>query len=629
MKAIFIGMEVIGSLRYAFRRMNQDSTKAGFSGVGWPRWAISLVCACGSGWMYAVVVRLTPWMASARPTAVGEVLPWVREMTLRTILGIQHRKEGFEYGLQHGVEFIVCCAGLFVLYATMLWVARGARSGWFALWVSVAPAIFMGMLLRAPAMFSSDVYAYAFYGRVLGVYGANAHAAAPARALRDMFLCAGWKNWGPSRYGPLWTAISAGVTWAGGAHVGLTLLIFRVLGAVAALACGALIWAIMKRLRPEQAAMGTVLFLWNPLVLIESAQSGHNDAFMMALALLAVWLHLRGRAVGAVAGLTLSALVKVISGPLVLLYILMIARGMSGWRERGWFVARAATCAAVVVAVTMAATRMSPSGLLVHAAASPGFYKNNYQELIFRGLRRILGEGANTMEAPMDFRIWWVATSDKAVLHQGLSNKAKDLVRLEPGHSLLALSEWESDEWLRVFDPRSRQVGYVEWKHLYVAAAPVNAESDPVVRSLSIVPADWPTVVTANQWIRVVSLGLFAGFGLLAAWKTRDLEGFLAWGTAFFLMSMLLVFSQIWPWYAVWPLAFGALKPGSLGTLLGVMLSAGLITLYAFLGYCDTRFGWAYDYRSIFTIVLPVVAFGLVKILSFLSTRQAGGRLES
>ena len=75
----------------------------------------------------------------------------------------------------------------------------------------------------------------------------------------------------------------------------------------------------------------------------------------------------------------------------------------------------------------------------------------------------------------------------------------------------------------------------------------------------------------------------------------------------------LSIFTKIWPWYAVWPLAFGALKPMNSPTRLAVLLSAGMATLYGFLDYCNTEFDWLYAYRSIPTIVLPVVLFALLK----------------
>jgi len=77
--------------------------------------------------------------------------------------------------------------------------------------------------------------------------------------------------------------------------------------------------------------------------------------------------------------------------------------------------------------------------------------------------------------------------------------------------------------------------------------------------------------------------------------------------TAFFFAALLLVFTRIWPWYGVWPLAFAAVTPTAPRALLAVLLSAGMTASYALMGCCNTRLEWLYDYRSLFTIVLPVL----------------------
>jgi len=589
----------------------------------WIRLAIMLLCACASIWLYVVLVRLSPRLNSAGPTGVGEVLSWARKMSPEDLDLIRRRTHGRSYA----IEFIGCCAGLFALYGMMLWVAKGLKRGWLAGVSAALPAIFMGVLICAPVMLSSDVYAYSYYGRLLSVYGVDAHATPPKSSLTDPFLLGGYYKFVPSVYGPLWTVISAGLTRAGGSHIGLTLLMFRMLEVAAALGCGVLIWLILKRLAPERAALGMVLFPWNPLVVMESAMSGHNDTCMMALALLAVWLHLRGWKAGAVLALALSALVKVITWPLVALYMLMVLRRTNGWKERALFIGQAGMGVAAAVVLTTFCARMSPNGLTAHTAGSADFYENNYHELVFKGLRRLLGEEADTLNAPMDFQTWWVVTTNRTVLHEGTSNKSKDLCRLKPEQVLLVLSNEDSEDWLRVYDPADRLQGYVDWMHLDGIDDPPNADDDPAVRRLSgWPPADWDTVITANRWIRVVTWSLFVGFGLLAAWKTTDIESFLVWGTAFFLASQLLVFTRIWPWYLIWPLAFGALKPTGSGIRLAVLLSAGMMASYALLDYVRTPWDWVYEYRSIPTIVVPVAVFAF---LDGRFRRRDGGRVDS
>jgi hypothetical protein len=258
---------------------------------------------------------------------------------------------------------------------------------------------------------------------------------------------------------------------------------------------------------------------------------------------------------------------------------------------------------------------MSLNGVTVNTASSAQFFENNYHELLFKALRRVLGEPADSIEAPMDFHPYWVATSGHTVLHAGTANKTNDLCRLKPEEPLLVVSDEDSDDWLRVYDPVNGMQGYVDWPHLTVIDAPPMADTDPTLKRLSGWPQDWPTVVMANRLIRLTTWGLFVAFGLLAAWKTTDFDAFIAWSTAFFLAADLLVFTKIWPWYAVWPLAFGALNPGSANTRLAIMLSAGMITMYALFDFSSSdRWYWINDYRSIPTIVLPVQLFAVIQL---------------
>ncbi len=100
------------------------------------------------------------------------------------------------------------------------------------------------------------------------------------------------------------------------------------------MASTALIWSLLGRWKPEQQVWGTLLYAWNPVVLIEFAGSGHNDALLVFLIVLAVWAAQRGRWRGATAGLSASALTKFVSAPLLPLYAVLLARERSTWKSR-------------------------------------------------------------------------------------------------------------------------------------------------------------------------------------------------------------------------------------------------------------------------------------------------------
>jgi hypothetical protein len=80
------------------------------------------------------------------------------------------------------------------------------------------------------------------------------------------------------------------------------------------------LWGTLRRLRPEWAARGVLLFAWNPLILFETAGNGHNDMVMIAWMLAAMYLLARGGrwALFAPAALMGATLVKFVPGLLLL-----------------------------------------------------------------------------------------------------------------------------------------------------------------------------------------------------------------------------------------------------------------------------------------------------------------------
>ena len=159
-----------------------------------------------------------------------------------------------------------------------------------------------------------------------------------------------------------------------------------------------------------------------------------------------------------------------------------------------------------------------------------------------------------------------------------------------------------------MYDPISRRKGYVLDDSLDQIPTPPNAP-DPESARLQISPMRWPTVVQANRWLRFAMSLVFALFGLVAAWRTTNFDRYLVWACAVLGVVYLTVATQIWPWYAIWTLALGALKPGSGPARFALLISAGMSTLYATIGFGSSKFERIYDWRSIPAIVLPVVAW--------------------
>ena len=80
------------------------------------------------------------------------------------------------FGLDGDTRFLCCCGALFAIYVFMLFLMKGVRSISAQAVVFVSGGIFMISQLICPVMLSTDVFAYAFYGRLLSLYGSNAYA---------------------------------------------------------------------------------------------------------------------------------------------------------------------------------------------------------------------------------------------------------------------------------------------------------------------------------------------------------------------------------------------------------------------------------------------------------------------
>jgi hypothetical protein len=138
----------------------------------------------------------------------------------------------------------------------------------------------------------------------------------------------GWQPvHGLSPYGPLWTQVEILA-----ARVSLDVVtarwIIKSVVVAASLASGWLIWAILGRVRPADQLLGTLLYLWNPVIVVEFAAEGHNDALMIACVLLALLFAVRARPGASLAAMILGALAKYVP------VILMPAQAVYAWRTR-------------------------------------------------------------------------------------------------------------------------------------------------------------------------------------------------------------------------------------------------------------------------------------------------------
>ena len=161
----------------------------------------------------------------------------------------------------------------------------------------IVVALFGLTLMLQPALFSGDVFSYIFSGRLLGIYHVDPLNTAPILFAHDPFI-----HWTPqidtpTIYGPLWFFLSSSLAGISNSPVA-TLLLFKGVALLSHCINCVLLWAILSKVAPTYRLLGTFLYAWNPLVLIELAGSGHNEGLFIGLLLLAIWLYLQGQGQG-------------------------------------------------------------------------------------------------------------------------------------------------------------------------------------------------------------------------------------------------------------------------------------------------------------------------------------------
>jgi hypothetical protein len=242
-----------------------------------------------------------------------------------------------------GVVSLVLAAASFALLAWATW--NGAVSVRTVAAIAIGGHIVVALL---PLLFSRDVYSYADYGRIAGVYHANPYVSTPADFPHDVLARYVGPKWidTPAVYGPLWVLISSVVVRAA-TTIPSTIVVFRSLAIAASLATLVVIAWTVRRRRPEREAFALAVFGANPVILFHSVASGHNDLFVALSIAGAFALVVCDRPRLAIVVLALGTLVKVTAAlPLLLLIVALVARAPRGERLR-----EAAVAVALAVAV--------------------------------------------------------------------------------------------------------------------------------------------------------------------------------------------------------------------------------------------------------------------------------------
>jgi hypothetical protein len=210
---------------------------------------------------------------------------------------------------------------------------------------------------------ANDVYRYVIRGRIQTVYGESPFSVAPDSFPEDPFLpLAGEWAGATSPYGPLWELMASAVTRVSNDSLLLGILSFKLLALLAFAATAVLLWMLFSPIGNSEGeanrddtssrAANTLLWAWNPALLLIFVVNGHNDALMIFWLMLGVYFIGRKHVQAGFLLLLLGALVKPIGILALLLFFVSIWRGRRSWAKRGQFLLLTAAGGLLLAAIS-------------------------------------------------------------------------------------------------------------------------------------------------------------------------------------------------------------------------------------------------------------------------------------
>ncbi len=203
--------------------------------------------------------------------------------------------------------FLVIVGLLFALYSYTLFQIkkkRISRKYLFAIILGVSAVLFFSY-----NAFSYDLFNYIFDAKVFTFYFQNPYFHKAQDFPNDPMLS--FMHWTHRLYpyGPVWLGVTIPLSFFGVNIFLLTFYLFKLISVVSFILSALLIERIAKKIGVN-ALFAVAVFSLNPLVIVESLVSSHNEIFMISLALLSLLAFFEGKIIKSAFWFALSVGVK-------------------------------------------------------------------------------------------------------------------------------------------------------------------------------------------------------------------------------------------------------------------------------------------------------------------------------
>lgn len=220
----------------------------------------------------------------------------------------------------------------FVAYGTAIVISWNRQGRPFLFVVVLSALIFFLISTWSLPNSTTDIYHYILHGRLAAVYDSNPYYVLADEFPEDPLYPYASRKY-TSRPGdklPAWMLMNTLLARLAGDKAIVNILVYRSTLLLFNMANVAFIAAILRKLNPRYLLSGVVLYAWNPIVVMYGQSK--IDIVMVFYLLLAVLLLISGRKQLTVFMLGLSVLVKLITLPLVAIYMLRNLKS-GNWRQ--------------------------------------------------------------------------------------------------------------------------------------------------------------------------------------------------------------------------------------------------------------------------------------------------------
>ena len=203
--------------------------------------------------------------------------------------------------------YIVIILLLYIFYFAFLFLAHKKKITRKEVWFLIlATTVILTFSYNA---FSYDLFNYIFDAKIVTHYHQNPYIHKALDFPQDPMLS--FMHWTHRTYpyGPMWLILTVPLSFFVNFFLP-TFFIFKTLIALSFLGTAFFISKILNKISPHNEVFGLVFFALNPLVIIESLVSGHNDIVMIFLSMVALYSVMNNKYVRSFILLVLSIGIK-------------------------------------------------------------------------------------------------------------------------------------------------------------------------------------------------------------------------------------------------------------------------------------------------------------------------------